>query len=400
MAASGAGISSGVAGPGHSPTIVLRSLDSEGESPRGEGEGRADVECEVTDILRRYSHVGGKAVSIKDFDLLKVLGKGSFGKVMLVRFKGSRELHAMKTLRKEALIRRSQLAHTSTERYILQHIHHPFLMKLSYAFQTKQKLYMVVDYMAGGELFFWLKKGRFGESRAKLYAAEITCALEALHKHNIVYRDLKPENILLDADGHIRLTDFGLSKANVTGYGISGGAHTFCGTPEYLAPEILENRGHGKGIDWWSLGTLLYEMICGLPPFYDQNVQKMYKKILTASLLPSHKALSEDAKSLVAGLLERKVAHRLGCGATGALEIKQHPFFAGLDWQKVTERRYQPEFVPPKARRRSVDVDNFDKEFTQEVCADSVVHTTLTAQQEELANFEGFTYDPRGGRLR
>ncbi|KAM3567615.1 hypothetical protein VYU27_010245, partial [Nannochloropsis oceanica] len=142
MAASGAGISSGVAGPGHSPTIVLRSLDSEGESPRGEGEGRADVECEVTDILRRYSHVGGKAVSIKDFDLLKVLGKGSFGKVMLVRFKGSRELHAMKTLRKEALIRRSQLAHTSTERYILQHIHHPFLMKLSYAFQTKQKLYM------------------------------------------------------------------------------------------------------------------------------------------------------------------------------------------------------------------------------------------------------------------
>ncbi|EWM22280.1 protein kinase 2 [Nannochloropsis gaditana] len=337
--------------------------------------------------------------SLNFISFLQVLGKGSFGKVMLVRFKGSRELYAMKTLRKEALIRRSQLAHTSTERYILQHIHHPFLMRLSYAFQTKQKLYMVVDYMAGGELFFWLKKGKFGQTRAKLYAAEILCALEALHKHNVVYRDLKPENILLDADGHIRLTDFGLCKANVTGYGVDGGAHTFCGTPEYLAPEVLENKGHGKGIDWWSLGTLLYEMICGLPPFYDQNVQKMYKKIMTAPLNPS-KLLSEDAKAIIQGLLERKVAHRLGCGPAGAAEIKNHPFFAGLDWDKVTNRKYQPEFVPPRARRRSVDVDNFDKEFTQEVCQDSVVQTILTAQQEEMANFEGFTYDPRGARLR
>lgn len=144
---------------------------------------------------------------------------------------------------------------------------------------------MVLDYMAGGELFFWLKKDRrFSENRARLYTAEITLALEALHSANIIYRDLKPENILLDAEGHIRLTDFGLSKDGITGAGAEGGTKTFCGTPEYLAPEILENKGHGKAVDWWSLGTLLYEMLCGLPPYYDTNVQRMYHKILHAPL--------------------------------------------------------------------------------------------------------------------
>lgn len=144
---------------------------------------------------------------------------------------------------------------------------------------------MVLDYMAGGELFFWLKKDRrFSEDRCRLYTAEITCALEALHSNHIIYRDLKPENILLDAFGHLKLTDFGLAKGEITGAGAEGGTKTFCGTPEYLAPEILENRGHGKAVDWWSLGTLLYEMLCGLPPFYDTNVQRMYQKILQAEL--------------------------------------------------------------------------------------------------------------------
>jgi serum/glucocorticoid-regulated kinase 2 len=145
--------------------------------------------------------------------------------------------------------------------------------------------YMVLNYRSGGELFFWLKRDRrFSENRSRLYAAEITCALEALHAYDIVYRDLKPENILLDAVGHIRLTDFGLAKGNITGPGADGGTKTFCGTPEYLAPEILENRGHGKAVDWWALGTLLYEMMCGLPPFYDTNVQRMYQKILQSEL--------------------------------------------------------------------------------------------------------------------
>jgi serum/glucocorticoid-regulated kinase 2 len=201
-------------------------------------------------------------LTIEDFELLKVLGKGSFGKVMLVRKKNEDgPLYALKTLRKAALIKRNQLAHTATERFILQNIQNPFLVHLVYAFQTPDKLYMVLDYMGGGELFFWLKKDRkFSENRCKLYAAEMTLALEALHSANIVYRDLKPENILLDVDGHLRFTDFGLAKAGVTGPGAEGGTKTFCGTPEYLAPEILENKGHGKAVDWWAMGTLLYEV--------------------------------------------------------------------------------------------------------------------------------------------
>ena len=228
-----------------------------------------------------FSHFDSRLTSA-DFDLLKVLGKGSFGKVMLVKKKDDPEskLYALKTLRKAALVKRNQLAHTTTERKILQDIHCPFLVHLVFAFQTADKLYMVLDYMAGGELFFWLKQERkFSETRCRLYTAEITLALDALHKANIVYRDLKPENILLDAVGHIRLTDFGLAKSGVTSYNADGGTKTFCGTPEYLAPEILENKGHGKAVDWWALGTLLFEMLTGLPPFYDTNIHKMYQKI-------------------------------------------------------------------------------------------------------------------------
>jgi len=202
-------------------------------------------------------------ITVEDFDLLKVLGKGSFGKVMLVKKKDDPmgTLFAMKTLRKTALAKRNQLAHTSTERLILQTISSPFLVHLEYAFQTPDKLYMVLDYMGGGELFFWLKKDKkFSEVRARLYAAEIACGIAAMHAADIVYRDLKPENLLLSLDGHLKLTDFGLTKPNITGAGAEGGTKTFCGTPEYLAPEILENKGHGKAVDWWALGTLLFEV--------------------------------------------------------------------------------------------------------------------------------------------
>jgi serum/glucocorticoid-regulated kinase 2 len=223
----------------------------------------------------------------------------------------SGELYAMKTLRKAALVKRNQLLHTKTERNILQNIQHPFLVNLKFAFQTPDKLYMVLEYMGGGELFHWLKQHRkFSETRGRLYASEICLALGALHSRDIIYRDLKPENILLDLKGHLRLTDFGLSKDNIMGAGAAGGTKTFCGTPEYLAPEILENKGHGKAVDWWSFGTLVYEMICGLPPFYDTNVQRMYHKILHSPLrFPSY--LSKESKDCLHGLLQRKVRRTL-----------------------------------------------------------------------------------------
>lgn len=341
-------------------------------------------------------------LKIDDFELLKVLGKGSYGRVMLCRKKDEDPpvLYAIKTLRKEALIKRGQLAHTTTERYILQNIHCPFLTHLRFAFQTVDKLYMVLDYMAGGELFFWLKKDRcFSEKRALLYAAEITAALEALHGVNIVYRDLKPENLLLDVDGHLRLTDFGLAKGNITGAGPDGGTKTFCGTPEYLAPEMLENTGHGKAVDWWALGTLLHEMITGLPPYYDTNVQRMYHKILHEPLrFPKggNKQISEAAKELIRGLLVRKISDRTGSGPGGAEELKSSKFMKSLSWERVMTRSYEPEFRPP-SQSSDTDVRNFDAEFTRERAVDSVVTETLTNTQAEKSAFTDFTYKGEEG---
>lgn len=341
-------------------------------------------------------------LTIEDFDLLKVLGKGSFGKVMLVKKKddATATLYAMKTLRKAALVKRNQLAHTSTERTILQNIHCPFLVHLVYAFQTADKLYMVLDYMAGGELFFWLKKEKkFSESRCRLYAAEITLAIEALHSADIIYRDLKPENILLDETGHIRLTDFGLAKGGISVSGAEGGTKTFCGTPEYLAPEILENKGHGKAVDWWALGTLLYEILTGLPPFYDTNVQRMYHKILHEPLkFPKSEGrqVSEEAKDLLRGLLERRVANRIGSGPTDAQELKRSRFFSQLDFKKVYNKEYPAEFIPPAASSQT-DVKNFDAEFTNEKAADSMVHSAMSETMQEKSNFEGFTYKGNHG---
>jgi len=215
-------------------------------------------------------------VTLEDFDLLKVLGKGGFGKVMLVRKKNSTDIYAMKVLKKEAVIRRNQVQHTKTETHILKQIRHPFLTRMYFAFQSEGKLYMVLNYLPGGELFYRLKReGRFSVERVRLYTAEIALGLGHLHSLDMIYRDLKPENILLDEIGHICLTDFGLSKEMVT---TANAARTFCGTPEYLAPEILQGIGHGKAVDWWSLGTLVFEMLTGLPPFYSRNMTHMYER--------------------------------------------------------------------------------------------------------------------------
>lgn len=343
-----------------------------------------------------FSHYDSRLTSA-DFELLKVLGKGSFGKVMLVKKKDdpSGTLYALKTLRKAALVKRNQLAHTTTERKILQDIHCPFLVHLVFAFQTADKLYMVLDYMGGGELFFWLKKDRrFSETRCRLYAAEISLALDALHSADIVYRDLKPENILLDAAGHIRLTDFGLAKDGVTTYNEEGGTKTFCGTPEYLAPEILENKGHGKAVDWWALGTLLFEIMTGLPPFYDSNIHKMYQKILHDPIkFPKgeNRAISASSRAILSRLLERKIALRLG--SSGLAEVEDQDFFSPLDFRLVYQHHYTPEFRPPEARSET-DVRNFDREFTSEAAMDSLVVSNMTGTMLEKTQFDGFTYAP------
>lgn len=323
-------------------------------------------------------------VTAEDFELLKVIGKGSFGKVMQVKKKDTHKIYAMKVLKKAQLVKRKQVAHTKTERKVLEDISNPFIVSLRFAFQTDTKLYMILDYFTGGELFFHLKNGgRFTEERARFYAAEIAIALQCLHDHEIVYRDLKPENVLLDEEGHIRLTDFGLSKENVSTTKLT---HTFCGTPEYLAPEVIHGQGYGTPVDWWSLGTLLYEMLTGLPPFYNQNLHVMYEKIISGKLtFPSH--LSPEARSLLTGLLERNPKLRLGT-RSGLEEIKRHPFFAVYDFDKLYRKEIRPPFKPETTEGK-LDTTNIDDEFKKETPKDTpVMASTLRSR----VNFPNFTF--------
>lgn len=332
-----------------------------------------------------YSTLMSDNLTVEDFELLKVVGKGSFGKVMQVRKKDTGEIYAMKVLKKDQLVKRKQVAHTKTERKVLENIVHPYIVSLRFAFQSDVKLYMILDYFNGGELFFHLKShGRFPENRAKFYAAQITLALECLHKNTIVYRDLKPENVLLDEDGNIRLTDFGLSKDSVSGKQLT---HTFCGTPEYLAPEVIHGAGYGQAVDWWSLGTLLYEMLTGLPPFFNTNLHVMYEKIIRAKLtFPSY--MSPDAQSLLAGLLERNPKRRTGSGASDAEELKQHPFFKDIDFGALYRKEITPPFKPTTTEG-ALDVTNVDEEFKSEIPQDTpVVPSTLRTK----VDFAGFTY--------
>merc|ERR1740116_291690 len=206
---------------------------------------------------------------------------------MLVRHQQDGEVYAMKMLRKENVVRRNQVEHTKAERNVLEAVSHPFIVSLHYAFQTPKKLYFVLEYCAGGELFFHLSRAaRFTETRAKFYIVELLLAIQYLHGLNIIYRDLKPENVLLSSFGHVKLTDFGLSKEGVED---NFSAKTMCGTPEYLAPEILNKQGHGKAVDWYSLGALLFEMLTGLPPFYTKDRNKLFDRIRNAELkYPAH----------------------------------------------------------------------------------------------------------------
>jgi len=294
-------------------------------------------------------------------------------------------------MRKENIIAKNQVAHTRDEKSILQRIKHPFIVNLHYAFQTPEKLYMILDFVNGGELFFHLKKsGKFPESRVRLYAAEISSALIHLHHNGIVYRDLKPENLLLDATGHIVITDFGLSK-EIKG---SDGTHTFCGTPEYLAPEVLTGEGHSFPVDWWSLGTLIYEMSTGLPPFYSEITSEMYQKIVSGELVFPQE-MSDDICDLLSGLLERDPEDRIG-----AHDIKEHPWFKGIDWNELDAKKIQPEWTPPV--KSALDTGQIDEYFLQEAAEDSIVKKKVLkgVSDKDADVFDGFTFDSKGRVLK
>jgi len=318
-------------------------------------------------------------VTLEDFDLLAVIGKGSFGKVMQVRKKDNGKIYAMKVLTKKTIFERGEVEHTKAEKNILQKLCHPFLVNLNYSFQSADKLYFIMDYVNGGELFFHLQNDKkFPEDRARFYCAEIVLGLEYLHNSGVLYRDLKPENLLLTGDGHICMTDFGISKEGLET--ADARTATFCGTPEYLAPEVLEGNGYGKAVDWWSFGTLMYEMLTGLPPFYSEDIQVMYQQIMSAKL--NITGISDTAKDLVEKLLVRDPNQRL----TDPKIIKQHPWFSPINWKKLENKEVTPPYIPPV--KSAADLEMIDKEFTQEAPVLSPPKDTGMGD----SNFDGFTY--------
>jgi serine/threonine protein kinase len=260
------------------------------------------------------------------------------------------------------------------------------LVGAHYTFQTQTKIYLVLDYVPGGELFGRLKEeGRFDEPRTRLYAAEILLGLGHLHKMGLVYRDLKPENILVDAEGHLKITDFGLVKKNLRSP--TETTTTFCGTPEYIAPEMLQQRPYTKSVDWWSFGVLVYEMLVGLPPFYDGNTNKMYRAILHDQInFPHH--VSPRAEDLISRLLDRDPKARLGASEADAEEIKRHPFFEMLDWDDVMARKVRPQWRPKIATED--DTSHFDAQFTSQA-HDATQEEDATVTPETQRAFLNFT---------
>lgn len=326
-------------------------------------------------------------VTLDNFVMLSVIGKGSYAKVVLVKKKDTSEIFALKILKKKHIERRKQEEHVITERNVLVGIKHPFIVKLTYSFQNERKLFFVLEYCPGGELFNLLQKRKqFTEDQTKFYSAQIILAIEHLHKNDIIYRDLKPENVLVDDKGYVRITDFGLSKM-----GVKGGkdATSVCGTPEYLAPEILFKMGHGKAVDWWTLGAIIYEMLTGLPPFYTTNREELFERIKFGSLkFPA--TLSPAAKNLLEGLFQKNPEKRLGSGPEGAKGIKEHPWFAGVNWLAIERKEIKAPFVP--VVKSDIDVSNFDPEFTETPIESQSDNSSLKIESLHN-NYLDFTYN-------
>ncbi|KAI3447857.1 hypothetical protein Pfo_004522 [Paulownia fortunei] len=323
-----------------------------------------DSVAEVCDNLAKIPPMG-----LEDFEVLKVVGQGAFGKVYQV-------------MRKDKIMEKNHAEYMKAERDILTKIDHPFIVQLRYSFQTKYRLYLVLDFVNGGHLFFQLfYHGLFREDLARIYTAEIVSAVSHLHANGIMHRDLKPENILLDADGHAILTDFGLAKELEE----NARSNSMCGTIEYMSPEIILGKGHDKAADWWSVGILLFEMLTGKPPFVGGNREKIQQKIIKDKIkLPAF--LSSEAHSLLKGLLQKEPSKRLGSGPKGSDEIKSHKWFKSINWNKLEARGILPSFRPEVAGDHCIA--NFDKQYTEMPLFDSPV----SSPKVDGNLFLGFTY--------
>ncbi|XP_017844059.1 cAMP-dependent protein kinase catalytic subunit 3 [Drosophila busckii] len=328
--------------------------DSSDESEQDDGNETDDEETD--DESEESSSVqtakGVRKYHLDDYQIIKTVGTGTFGRVCLCRDRISEKYCAMKILAMTEVIRLKQIEHVKNERNILREIRHPFVISLEWSTKDDSNLYMIFDYVCGGELFTYLRNaGKFTSQTSNFYAAEIVSALEYLHSLQIVYRDLKPENLLINRDGHLKITDFGFAKK------LRDRTWTLCGTPEYIAPEIIQSKGHNKAVDWWALGVLIYEMLVGYPPFYDDQPFGIYEKILSGKI-EWERHMDPIAKDLIKKLLVNDRTKRLGNMKNGADDVKRHRWFKHLNWNDVYNKKLKPPIMPDV--HHDGDTKNFD----------------------------------------
>jgi len=328
-----------------------------------------------------------RKVGLDDFSFLAVLGKGNFGKVMLAEEKKSNGLYAIKVLKKEFIIDNDEVESTRSEKRVFLTAakeRHPFLLGLHSCFQTETRIYFVMEYVSGGDLMLHIQRKQFSLRQAKFYASEVLLALEYFHQNGIIYRDLKLDNILLTLDGHVKVADYGLCKEEMW-YGNT--TSTFCGTPEFMAPEILLEQRYGRAVDWWAFGVLMYEMLLGQSPFRGDDEDEIFDAILEDEpLYPI--TMPRDAVSILQKLLTRDPNRRLGSGKEDAEDIKRQPFFKDVNWDDVFHKRIPPPYFPTITG--SADTSNFDEEFTREQPTLTPVHGQLSSRDQ--AEFNGFSW--------
>ncbi|XP_071502738.1 protein kinase C iota type-like isoform X3 [Diadema antillarum] len=341
--------------------------------------------------------IGNSPISLDDFEMLRVIGRGSYAKVLLVELKATGRVYAMKVIKKELVTDDEDIDWVQTEKHVFETAsNHPFLVGLHSCFQTVSRLFFVIEFVSGGDLMFHMQRQRrLPEEHARFYSAEISLALNFLHEGGVIYRDLKLDNVLLDADGHIKLTDYGMCKE-----GLRPGdtTSTFCGTPNYIAPEILRGEDYDFSVDWWALGVLMFEMLAGRSPFdivgnadnADQNTEDYLFQVILEKPIRIPRSLSVKAASVLKGFLNKNPVERLGCHPqTGFGDITGHPFFKTIDWERMEARQVTPPYKPHLQSDR--DLEHFDPQFTEEPIQLTPDDASVLNQIDQ-GEFEGFEY--------